>query len=131
MFWTRVVWQCDRMFYCNIISLFKWGPQTPIRFPPSWRSERAALTCIGTDSKRNAKHYYSHSADCTYTCKVQMAFKSRVAILLIYFQNILRTHSKKHDCQVNTATLKKKRYSKNLPRSQIALKVSWQSSDEC
>lgn len=98
------------MSYCNLISLFKWGPQTPIRFPPSGRSERAALTCIGTDSNRKAKHYYSHSADCTYSCEVQMAFKSKG-------DNIISLFSKqKYDCQVNTATPKKKAKQKSTKK---------------
>lgn len=98
------------MSYCNLILLFKWGPQTPIRFPPSWGSERATLTCIGTDSNRNAKHYYSHSADCAYSWEVQMAFKSKG-------DNINYLFSKqKYDCQMNTAILKKKAKQKSTKK---------------
>ena len=65
--------------------------------------------------------------------KHRWLLSQRVTIILIYFQIILSTQCNKCDCPVNRAELKelkKKKKKHHLPKTQLAIKVSWLSSEK-
>lgn len=87
------------------------------------KQKSSSVTCLGTESSRNTKHYYSDSDDCTYSYEVQMAFKSKDDNIINLFSNHLKRTLQQ--MWLSSEQSRAKTNEKNLPKSQLAIKVSW------